>query len=286
MRYDGANIVQLKQALGEYGLSPNKKLGQNFLCDANIADAIVNVAGDIDKRTVLEIGPGAGALTVRLLQKAARVIAVELDAGLCRLLNSRIDDPRFTLIHDDALKIPPGDIGLTQPATLVANLPYYATTPLIMRYLTQCPAVDCFVMMMQKEVAQRLCAPPGGRDYGAVSVAVQYYTNAHTALNVAPSCFYPVPGVFSTVVLMDRREPTVKLKDEDRLFRVVRACFAMRRKTLLNNLAAMDGLGREGAKQVLAMGGIDGSVRGETLSLDAFIALADAVGDVLRDKKR
>lgn len=285
MRYDGANITQLKEALREHGLSPNKKLGQNFLRDGNIADAIVRAAGDLADKTVVEIGPGAGALTVRLLEKAARVVAIELDAGLCRLLRARLDDARFTLFHADAMKIPLDDLALSGACVLVANLPYYATTPLLMRYLTQCTQVERFVLMMQREVAQRLCAQPGEKAYGSVSVAVRYHTHARAALDVAPSCFYPVPTVHSTVLVLDRREACPKPRDEDLLFSVVRASFAMRRKTLLNNLSAMNGLGREGAKQALSRCGIHPMARGETLSLEEFISLTDAVDEILRDKR-
>ncbi len=284
MPYDGANITALRKALQAHGLSPNKRLGQNFLCDANIADAIVNAAGDLHNATVLEIGPGAGALTVRLLKKAERVLAIELDAGLCRLLEERIEDVNFTLIHADALKIPLEELNLTEHCVLVANLPYYVTTPLLMRYLLECKQTERFVLMMQKEVAQRLCSPPGGKEYGSLSVAVQYYADVKSALTVSANCFYPAPEVSSAVVVLNRKIPPVIPKDEQMLFRVVQACFAMRRKTIQNNLQAIPGLGKQGAEQALAVSGISGSARGETLSLDEFIALSDAVGDILLRK--
>ena len=283
MPFDGANIRQVRQALMEYGLSPNKKLGQNFLCDANIADAIVDAAGELNGKDVLEIGPGAGALTIRLLKWADHVTAIELDAGLCRLLRDKVTDERFTLIHADALKVPLEDLCLHKPTTLVANLPYYVTTPLLMRYMIQCEAVDLLVLMMQKEVAQRLCAQPGTAEYGALSVAVQYYAEVKYALQVSKNCFYPAPQVSSSVVILKRRERAQKPKDEEMLFRVVHACFSMRRKTLQNNLAAVPELGKHGAQKALALCGIDGVVRGETLSLSDFIMLSDAVSEVVKD---
>ncbi len=282
MPYDGANITALRQALQKYGLSPNKRLGQNFLCDANIADAIVGAAGVLEDTPVLEIGPGAGALTTRLLQKAAHVTAIELDAGFCRLLGESIVSPDFTLIHADALKIPFADLSVKEHTVLVANLPYYVTTPLLMRYLTECKQVDRFVLMMQREVAQRLCAPPGGREYGSLSVAVAYYADVKNVLTVSANCFFPAPKVASSVVVLQRRLPPVSPKDEQMLFKVVHACFAMRRKTILNNLLAIPGIDRNGAEGALAKSGIKSSARGETLSLSQFIALSDAIGEVLQ----
>ena len=281
MPYDGANITALRQALQAHGLSPNKRLGQNFLCDTNIADAIVNAAGELGSSTVLEIGPGAGALTVRLLKRAERVLAIELDAGLCRLLADRVDAPNFTLIHADALKVPLIDLNLKEHSVLVANLPYYVTTPLLMRFLLECKQLDRFVLMMQREVAQRLCAPPGGKEYSSLSVAVQYYADVKNVLTVSANCFYPAPEVSSAVVALTRKTPDNLPKDEQLLFRVVQACFAMRRKTVQNNLQAIPGMGRKGAERALEISGINGSVRGETLSLNDFIILSDAVGEVL-----
>lgn len=283
MRYDGANITMLKAALSAHGLSPNKRLGQNFLRDANIADAIVRAAGELSSRRVLEIGPGAGALTTRLLAQNAHVTAIELDAGLCRLLSANVDSPRFRLIHGDALKVSIDDMALGEDAVLVANLPYYVTTPLLMRALTEMKAVRRMVLMMQKEVAQRLCAPPGGRDYGSLSVAVAYYAATKVAMNVSPSCFYPAPEVASSVVVLERREPPADV-DEGLLFDLVRACFAMRRKTLMNNLTAFAPLGREGAAAALSASGLDGGARAEQLPLDSFIKLANAASAYLESR--
>lgn len=280
MLYDGANITQLRSALASHGLHPNKRLGQNFLCDANVADAIVRQAGELSGRRVIEIGPGAGALTTRLLEKGARVVAVELDAGLCRLLSDRIEDDNFTLIHANALDVPFPDLLIEDNTTLVANLPYYITTPLLMRFLTESSDIGTMILMMQREVAQRLAAPPGGREYGSLSVAVSYYAAVSNRMSVSPSCFFPEPAVSSSVVMLSRRPYPQRPTDESLLFSVVRACFAMRRKTLLNNLAAMPALDKDRALRVLESCGIDKNVRAEQLSIDEFIALSNAVAEV------
>jgi 16S rRNA (adenine1518-N6/adenine1519-N6)-dimethyltransferase len=282
MEYDGANIKQLRSALLEFSLSPNKRLGQNFLCDANIADAIVQAAGDLAGAHVLEIGPGSGALTVRLLQKARHVTAVELDAGLCRLLSDRIQSVDFTLIHADALKIPIDDLNAGEATVLVANLPYYVTTPLIMRYLAECPNISRFVLMMQKEVAARLVAKPNSQNYGSFSVAVQYYALSRQSLSVSANCFFPAPKVSSAVVVLSRRCPPIKPMDETLFFQAVQVCFAMRRKTIRNNLLAIPNLGKEGVEKSLANCRIDGQARGETLSVEQFVELSNAIGEALK----
>lgn len=274
----GANRTQLRAALEENGLRPNKRLGQNFLCDPNAADAIVRAAGDLHARDVLEIGPGAGALTVRLCQCAHHVSALELDAGLFAMLTQKLADyGNLTLVHGDALKAPLHTMINTPDAAVVANLPYYATTAILLRLLHECKCANTFVLMMQKEVAARLCAPPGNKAYGSLSVAVQYYAQTHSVMQVPPNCFFPAPEVDSTVIRLTRRAYPVRPQDETWMFQVVRASFQMRRKTLYNNLCAMPHMDKQGIQQALRTCGIDPSVRGETLDIDAFIALADAM---------
>lgn len=283
MGYDGANRAQLRTALEANGLRPNKRLGQNFLCDPNAADAIVRAAGDLHARDVLEIGPGAGALTVRLCQKAQRVSALELDAGLFALLTHELAHcANLTLVHGDALKAPLHTMIQTPDAAVVANLPYYATTAILLRLLHECKCANTFVLMMQKEVAARLCAPPGNKSYGSLSVAVQYYAQAQTVMQVPPSCFFPAPEVDSTVVRLTRRAYPQRPMDETWMFDVVRASFQMRRKTLFNNLCAMPQMDKQGVTHALQKCGIDPAVRGERLNIDAFIALSDAM---LPDKR-
>ncbi|MBQ9988199.1 MAG: ribosomal RNA small subunit methyltransferase A [Clostridia bacterium] len=253
------------------GLRPNQKLGQNFLVDPNMADAIVAAAGDLSDKQVIEIGPGAGALTVRLLEKAAQVTAVELDAGLFRLLSQHV--PQAQLIHEDALKIDWSAVIGNRPVAAVANLPYYITTPLLFRLLQETKA-DPLVLMMQKEVVGRLCASPGGKEYGALSVMVQYGAEVETVLTVPPQCFYPVPKVDSAVVRIRRRPPQTPAGDEAWFETVVHACFKQRRKTLLNNLSAL--LGRDKARDVLAKTGIAENSRAEQLSIAQFVSLTNA----------
>ncbi len=282
MEFDAANRSQLRQLMTENGLRPNKRLGQNFLCDKNAADAIVRAAGDLTGRRVLEIGPGAGALTVRLCKKASHVYALELDAGLYAMLQNHVEAQNLTLIHGDALKADLASLDLGEHAAVVANLPYYATTAILLRLLHELPTVDTFVLMMQKEVAQRLCAPPGGRDYGSLSVAVQYYSQTQTVLQVPPPCFFPAPDVDSTVVRLTRRPYPIQPADEAWMFTLVRASFAMRRKTILNNLSAIPGLDKPAIMQALGQCGIAPGVRGETLCIEQFIALSDATGPLVK----
>lgn len=282
MPLDAANKGLLRQMLEENGLRPNKRLGQNFLCDKNAADAIVRAAGDLEDRCVFEIGPGAGALTLRLCQKARHVYALELDAGLFQLLQNNLQGENLTLMHGDALKEDFSQLALGEQAVVVANLPYYATTALVLRLLHELPMVQTFVLMMQKEVAQRLCAPPGGRDYGSLSVAVQYYAQTQTVLQVPPTCFFPTPEVDSTVVRLQRRAYPIRPVDETWMFTLVRASFAMRRKTIVNNLCAVKGLDKPNILQALRQCGIDPSARGETLSIAQFIALSDATAPLVQ----
>lgn len=276
--YDGAVKSQLTQALQEYGLRANKKFGQNFLCEKNTADAIVRQAGELKDETVLEIGPGAGAITTRLCEAAREVYAVEIDSGLYSLLSDRLAGyPNLHLIHADALKLDYKTAFPKAPTRVVANLPYYITTPLLMRMLWDLPQADGMVLMMQKEVAKRICAAPKGKDFGSLSLAVQYYCEAKVAMQVPPECFYPAPEVDSCVVKLTRRDYGIHPKSEERMFEVIRAAFQMRRKTILNNLGAYDGLGKAGAAEALSHAGIPSGARAESLDMEQFIRLSDAV---------
>lgn len=283
-QYDGARRGDVKSALEAFGLSPNKKLGQNFLCDGQACDAIVRAAGALNGVSVLEIGPGPGALTVRLVKAAERVTALELDAGMCRLLENRVQAENLTLVHGDALKEDLAALVPETPAAVVANLPYYVTTPILMRLLHELPNAETMVLMMQKEVAQRLCAPPGGKAYGSLSIAVQFYAAAETVFCVPPGCFYPQPDVDSAVVRLQRRAYPVQPADRALFFEVVRAAFAMRRKTLWNNLAGLRQMGKQAAGRAIERAGLSTMDRGEQLSIDEFIALADAVKAVLDEQ--
>ena len=281
--YDGAIKSQLTQALEEHGLRANKKFGQNFLCEKNTADAIVKQAGELKGKTVLEIGPGAGAITKRLCEAAEQVYAIEIDNGLYGLLCEKLKEyPNLELIHADALKQDYKKLFPQAPMRVVANLPYYITTPLLMQLLHDLPQADVMVLMMQKEVARRICAAPGGKDYGSLSIAVQYYCEARVVLQVPPDCFYPSPEVDSCVVKLTRRDYGVHPKNEDRMFEVIRAGFQMRRKTIQNNLGALGGLGKAGAAEALKRAGISPNTRAEALCIEEFIRLSDAVEEEIR----
>lgn len=267
--------------LKAFNLHASKRLGQNFLIDAGVVNGIVMTAEVGTGERVLEIGPGIGTLTQALAETGADVTAVELDKKLPAVLAETLKDY-------DNVRIVPGDILKTdipalmgdQPFKVVANLPYYITTPIIMALLEQKLPITRIVTMVQKEVAERMVAPPGGKDYGALSVAVQYYTEPEFALNVPPRCFMPAPAVDSAVMdCVVRTAPPVEVKDENQFFRVVKAAFGQRRKTLSNALTGV-GISKDEVKIVLEKAGVDGNRRGETLSLTEFAALADAVSEL------
>lgn len=271
--YDGASKEQLKSALAEYGLVPSKRLGQNFLCDKNVADKITNLLSDPDV-TVLEIGPGAGALTARLAQRYRRVVAVEIDSGLYRLLCDKLSHfDNIEIIHADALKFDFGALP-DEKCAVVANLPYYITTPILERLLFETKSAQEMILMMQKEVAQRLCAVPGTKQYGSLTVAVQYHADVDKIMNVPPECFFPTPEVDSAVIKLTRRAHSAKPVSEEWMFRVSRALFRMRRKTMLNNIIAM-GIDKTKAIQALKDLGLDPNTRGETLTIQQFSDLSD-----------
>lgn len=264
--------------LKAFNLHASKRLGQNFLIDAGVVNGIVATAKIEPGDRVLEIGPGIGTLTQALAEAGADVTAVELDKKLPAVLAE-------TLKEYDNVRIVPGDILKTdisalmgeEPFKVVANLPYYITTPIIMALLEQKLPITRIVTMVQKEVAERMIAEPGGKDYGALSVAVQYYTQPEFALNVPPRCFMPAPAVESAVMdCVVRKEAPVDVKDEKMFFRVVKASFGQRRKTLSNALTGV-GISKDDVKNVLNTAGVDGTRRGETLTLREFAALADAV---------
>lgn len=263
--------------LKAFGLQTSKRLGQNFLVDEDVVAAIVAAAAIEPGDAVLEIGPGIGTLTQGLAEAGAAVTAVELDARLVTVLGQTLagyDNVR--LVHGDILKVDISREMTKEPYKVVANLPYYITTPILMRLLEQRLPVSLLVTMVQKEVAERMVAKPGGKDYGALSVAVQYYTAPEIVFTVPPSAFIPAPAVESAVIRCAvRAVPPVAVADERMFFRTVKAAFAQRRKTLANGLKAA-GLPPAAAAEVLAAAGIDGTRRGETLSLAEFAAVADA----------
>ncbi len=262
--------------LKRFGIRMSKKLGQNFLIDENVVNNIVEAAGIAHGDAVLEIGPGIGTLTQGLAEAGATVTAVEIDRRLLDVLAKTLEGyDNVRVVHGDILKI---DISETVGAPrykVVANLPYYITTPIIMGLLEARMPIDVLVTMVQKEVAQRMVAVPGTKDYGALSVAVQYYTKAEIMFIVKPDSFIPPPSVDSAVIRCTVREKPPVQVDEKIFFRVVKAAFAQRRKTLSNTLKT-SGVPAETLKVILAAAGIDGNRRGETLSIDEFAALSNA----------
>ncbi|MDN5361583.1 MAG: rRNA (adenine1518-N6/adenine1519-N6)-dimethyltransferase [Moorella sp. (in: firmicutes)] len=270
----------------EKGLVPRKSRGQNFLVDANIVRKIARAAELGPGDTVVEIGPGLGALTQELAARAGQVIAVEIDRELLATLTETLAGKvNVRLVAGDALKLNFDHLvaeslgvqeGRLPTYKVVANLPYYITTPILLHLLTSRFRIAVMVLMVQAEVGYRLLAQPGGKEYGALSVAVQYYTEPAIALRVPRTVFYPRPEVDSLVLKLTRRaRPPVAVADEDLFFRIVRAAFNQRRKTILN---ALGSLGREKADLtgVLARAGIDPRRRGETLTLVEFARISQA----------
>ncbi|MGQ9558731.1 MAG: 16S rRNA (adenine(1518)-N(6)/adenine(1519)-N(6))-dimethyltransferase RsmA [Desulfurispora sp.] len=263
----------------KYGLKARKSLGQNFLIDQNIIQKIVDAAGLTPADTAVEIGPGLGVLTARLAEKAGRVIAVEIDQHLIPVLKETLAGTgNVQLVHGDALRTDFAALTGGAPFTVVANLPYYITTPLIFHLLESGCPVRRLVLMVQDEVADRLAAPPGGKQYGALAVMVQYYTRVEYLFKVPRTVFIPRPGVDSAVVRLEKRaQPAVPVPDEALFRRLVRGAFAQRRKTLANSLAsALPLFSREEWQDRLRSLGLPENVRGEALSMEQFAALAAA----------
>ena len=262
--------------LHRFKLRADKKLGQNFLIDENIVRNIVAAAELSDKDTVLEVGPGIGTLTQGLAESGASVVAVELDKRLLPVLDTTLEGyDNVRIVNGDILQVDIMQTVGVDEFKVCANLPYYITTPIIFALLEKRLPMERLVAMVQKEVAERMAAKPGGKDYGALSVAIQYYTEPEIAFIVPPSSFIPAPSVDSAVIVCKRREkPPVDVCDEALFFRVVKAAFSLRRKMLNNSLKNMGIKGEQVAKW-LELAGVDGKRRAETLSLEDFAALTN-----------
>lgn len=260
-----------------FGLSLSKRLGQNFLISEQVVDQIVASADLSPEDTVLEIGPGIGTLTQGLAETGARVVAVELDAKLITVLATTLAGyDNIRIIHGDILKTDISQEIQAEKYKVVANLPYYITTPIIMTLLERRLPIERLVTMVQKEVAQRMTASPGGKDYGALSVAVQYYTDPELLFDVPPQAFIPAPAVDSSVVrCIVREKPPAEVADERRFFRIVKGAFSQRRKTLSNALKTT-GLSSDHVATILEQAQINPMRRGETLTLSEFAAIANA----------
>ncbi len=266
-----------------FDIKMSKKLGQNFLIKRGIVDEIVHAAELTPGEPVLEVGPGIGTLTQGLAQSGADVTAIELDRRLLEVLDTTLASyDNVRIVHGDVLKLDVATIMNHKPFKVVANLPYYITTPIIMSLLESKLPIERLVVMVQKEVALRMVAKPGTKDYGALSVAVQYYTEPDIVLDVPPKSFLPAPAVTSSVIrCVLRDKPSVDVIDEKLFFRVVKAGFAQRRKTFSNTMKTT-GLSRDRIEELLAKANIDGQRRGETFTLQEFADVANAWASLIK----
>ncbi|SDN11405.1 16S rRNA (adenine(1518)-N(6)/adenine(1519)-N(6))-dimethyltransferase RsmA [Lachnospira pectinoschiza] len=278
-----ANPTNTIAVLNRYGFNFQKKFGQNFLIDENIVEKIVREAGVTKDDFVLEIGPGIGTMTQILCENAREVVAVEIDTKLIPILKE--DTLRYydnvTVINEDILKLDINKIvkekNNGKPIKVVANLPYYITTPIIMGLFENHVALDSITIMVQKEVADRMQVGPGTKDYGALSLAVQYYAKPEIVLNVPASCFMPRPNVDSAVIRLNRYQtPAYDVKNEKLLFNLIKASFLQRRKTMLNSVSnGLSNVTKEDLANALESMGLPKTVRGEALTLEQFVELSN-----------
>lgn len=282
MAYLG-NAARTKEVLSKYNMSAKKKFGQNFLIDSGVLDGIVEASGVTKEDCVLEIGPGIGSLTQYLAEAAKRVVSVEIDKTLIPVLNDTLSEyDNVTIINEDILKVDIESIvkeyNEGRAIKVVANLPYYITTPIIMKLFESGAPIDSITVMVQKEVADRMVMGPGNKDYGSLSLAVGYYAKATAVMNVPPGSFIPQPNVGSAVVHLKRYEkPAVEVGNEKYMFEIIRTAFNQRRKTLSNSLSNNPSLKvtRQQVQDALTEINIDEKARGEVLSLTQFARLSD-----------
>lgn len=274
------NTIEIIQ---KYEFAFQKKFGQNFLIDTHVLDKIIRSAGVTKDDMVLEIGPGIGSMTQYLAEAARAVVAVEIDANLIPILKETLADyNNVTVINEDILKVDIKKLAEQynggRPIKVVANLPYYITTPIIMGLFESGVPIDNITVMVQKEVADRMQTGPGSKDYGALSLAVQYYAEPYIVANVPPNCFIPRPKVGSAVIRLTRyEEPPVQVSDPALMFKLIRASFNQRRKTLQNGLnnAAELSFTKEQIAAAIESLGVSPTIRGEALTLEQFAALAN-----------
>ena len=279
------------EILKKYNFTFQKKYGQNFLIDTHVLDKIIRAAGIQKEDFVLEIGPGIGTMTQYLAQAAGKVAAVEIDRALIPILEDTLSEyGNVRIINEDVLKMDLGKLAEEEsggkPMKVVANLPYYITTPIIMGLFEKHIPIESITVMVQKEVADRMQAAPGTKDYGALSLAVQYYAEPYIAAFVPPNCFMPRPKVGSAVIRLNcYKKPPVWVKDEELLFRIIRASFNQRRKTLANGLSNAPDLAvsKELIIDSIKKMGKGASVRGETLTLEEFAGLSNYMADYLAE---
>ncbi len=265
--------------MGNNGFKTKKSLGQNFLQDAGVLEAIAAASGAGPADTVVEIGPGLGALTDYLAERAGKVIAVELDDRLIPILRTKFAlHPNVEIVHEDILKFDWSRAG--GPLRIVGNLPYYITTPILLGILEQNVPAENLTAMVQKEVADRIVSPPGCKDYGVLSISLQYYCNCRKVLDVPAEYFDPVPKVDSAVVVLERKkERPLDPGEEEKFFALVKTAFVQRRKTLSNTLTGFCGLDKGKIEDILNKAGIDPRLRPENLSVEDYIRLSKEIGN-------
>lgn len=278
------------EVLQKYRFNFQKKFGQNFLIDTHVLDKIIDASGVTEDDFVLEIGPGIGTMTQYLCERAREVVAVEIDKNLIPILSDTLKNySNVTVINEDILKL---DIcklaeekNQGKPIKVVANLPYYITTPIIMGLFESHVPIDSITIMVQKEVAERMQEKPGSKEYGALSLVVQYYAKPEIVANVPPNCFMPRPNVGSAVIRLTRHEkPPVEVEDEKLMFRIIRASFNQRRKTLANGLnnSPEIHLPKEVIQESIVSLGVPENIRGEALSLEQFAELSNEIGQRMK----
>ena len=276
-----------KEAMRKFNIKASKKYGQNFLIDSNIVRKIISAAGITKEDCVLEIGPGIGTMTGMLSEAAGHVVAVEIDESLRQVLTETLAGrDNIDIIWNDVLKTDLREIADRhnggRPMKVVANLPYYVTTPIIMKLLKEKGCFDSITVMVQKEVAERICSAPGNKNYGAITLAVKYYSEPEVVTDVPPNCFIPRPGVTSSVLCLKARDEAPVSADEQFLFAVIRASFNQRRKTIANGIVSglehgetNKNITREDVQKCLSEMGLKEDVRGEKLSLEEFAELSE-----------
>ncbi|MGE5473665.1 MAG: 16S rRNA (adenine(1518)-N(6)/adenine(1519)-N(6))-dimethyltransferase RsmA [Ignavibacteriales bacterium] len=278
-------ILKTKGIMQKYNINANKRFGQNFLIDQHVLDSIIK-AGEVSKDDlVIEVGPGLGILTSELCKNADKVAAIEIDKRFAQILDEVLNSfGNYNIIQDDILKVNLDELiarfNHPKKAKVIANLPYYITTPVIMKFLEECTQISSIVVMVQKEVAERITAKPGGKEYGALTVSTCFYGTAKKMFDVPPHCFMPRPDVTSSVIRIDLNEnPPVEVKSKENFFKVVKASFAQRRKTLLNSLAnsGIFGVPKDAIAKILEEIGIEENRRPETLTIQEFAKIAEYI---------
>ena len=290
----GNNILRYPkktiEVIQKYQFAFQKRFGQNFLIDAHVLEKIVSAAGITKDDCVLEIGPGIGTMTQYLAERAGHVVAVEIDKALIPILSDTLSAyDNVEVINEDILKVDLNRLVQEKnggrPIKVVANLPYYITTPIIMGLFESHVPIDSITIMVQKEVAERMQEKPGSKEYGALSLAVQYYAKPEIVANVPPNCFMPRPNVGSAVIRLTRHEkPPVEVEDEKLMFRIIRASFNQRRKTLANGLnnSPEIHLPKEVIQESIVSLGVPENIRGEALSLEQFAELSNEIGQRMK----